>query len=82
MSLGRTGKAVQEVDRDTERELDRIKGKVAKAEAVLGALYDERDAAISRAYMGGVNKNRISTLVGVTPVTVRASLRRSGAIDE
>jgi DNA-directed RNA polymerase specialized sigma24 family protein len=76
------GRPVQEVDADTVRELTRIRNRMEKAEDVLRGLQNDRDEAISSAYMGGANKNRIATLVGVTVKTVDVSLRRSGAIDD
>lgn len=82
MSTGRSGRPVQQVDKGTERDLDRIRQKVARTEAALEVLWSERDSAISLAYMSGVNKNRIAALVGVTVKTVNTSLIRSGAIDE
>lgn len=76
------GRPVQEVDPGTATELKRARSRVEKAQAVLEAAWVQRDEAISSAYMGGANKNRIATLVGVTVKTVDVSLRRSGAIDD
>jgi DNA-directed RNA polymerase specialized sigma24 family protein len=76
------GRPIQEVDPDTVKELTRIRNQMVKAEAAVMTLQGLRDEAISRAYMGGTNKNRIADLVGVTVKTVDASLVRSGTVEE
>ena len=76
-----SGRPVQEVDAETVRDLTQARKKVQKAQSAMEVAWEERDDAISRAYMGGVNKNRIATLVGCTVKTVDTSLVRSGAVD-
>jgi transposase-like protein len=81
MARKKTGTGPQEVAPDIERALTKARTAVLKAREATDKAIDLMDNEISRAYMGGVNVNRIATLVGVTRKTVYTSLERTGAID-